>query len=108
MKKLLLVIFISVVFATGCNLISSQKTGSSNGNSASNGTAIDYPPMPASVRQNEIQLLDGKTLKLEQYEGKAIIINIWGTWCGPCRAEIPELMKMSASCGYRFRTGAKI
>jgi thiol-disulfide isomerase/thioredoxin len=102
MKKTALFIFLSVVLSTGCNSVSGNRNVSGNDNSSSTGTSNstkDYPPMPASVMQNEIQLLDGKTLKLEQYQGKAIIVNIWGTWCGPCRMEIPELMKMKEEFG---------
>jgi thiol-disulfide isomerase/thioredoxin len=102
MKKKVLFIFLSVVLATGCNSVSSNQKASGNDSSSSNGSSTltkDYPTMPMSVMQNEIQLLDGKTLKLEQYQGKAIIVNIWGTWCGPCRMEIPELMKMKDEFG---------
>lgn len=98
MKKLALFIFLSIVLSTGCKFASEQQKSSSDANSAAN-SAKDYPMMPVSVMQNEIKLLDGKTLKLEQYQGKAIIINIWGTWCGPCRMEIPELMKLKDEFG---------
>jgi thiol-disulfide isomerase/thioredoxin len=97
MKKTALFIFLIVVLSTACNSVSSNQKVSGNDNSST--LTKDYPTMPASVMQNEIQLLDGKTLKLEQYQGKAIIVNIWGTWCGPCRMEIPELMKMKEEFG---------
>ncbi len=102
MKKLALFICLSVVLSMGCKLATGQQKGPTDANSSSVGTkdaTKDYPMMPASVMQNEIKLLDGKTLKLEQYQGKAIIINIWGTWCGPCRMEIPELMKLKDEFG---------
>jgi thiol-disulfide isomerase/thioredoxin len=102
MKKSALIIFLSVVIATGCKSVASKQNLSNNSNSPSNGNsslAKDYPMMPAIVMQNEIKLLDDKTLKLEQYQGKVIIINIWGTWCGPCRMEIPELMKLKDEFG---------
>ncbi len=101
MKKVSLVIFISVLLATGYLLISCKQDSSSNGKTTSTETknVKDYPNMPASLKLSEIKLLDEKTLKLEQYEGKAIIVNIWGTWCGPCRDEIPELMKLQDEFG---------
>lgn len=37
--------------------------------------------------------LNGKTVKLEDFKGKVILLNFWATWCVPCRAEIPELIK---------------
>lgn len=53
------------------------------------------PPLPASVLNTELKDLDGKTFKLSDYAGKVVIVNIWATWCGPCRKEIPDLIKVS-------------
>ncbi|MDT5364624.1 MAG: hypothetical protein QOC69_6386 [Mycobacterium sp.] len=35
-----------------------------------------------------------KTVSLDDFAGKVVVINIWGQWCGPCRSEIPELQKV--------------
>ena len=38
--------------------------------------------------------LNGKALTLEAYKGKVVLLNFWATWCGPCRAEIPSLIRI--------------
>ncbi|MFE7061747.1 TlpA disulfide reductase family protein [Sutcliffiella sp. NPDC057660] len=47
------------------------------------------------ARDFELTTLDGKTAKLSDYHGKKVILNFWATWCGPCRAEMPEMQKYS-------------
>ena len=38
--------------------------------------------------------LDGKPVTLAGYKEKVILLNFWATWCGPCRAEIPDLVEL--------------
>jgi peroxiredoxin len=42
----------------------------------------------------ELKTLDGRTLKLSDFRGKAIILNLWATYCGPCRVEMPWLNEL--------------
>ncbi len=39
--------------------------------------------------------LDGRPLSTADYRGKVVVVNVWGSWCAPCRAEAPELQKAS-------------
>lgn len=39
----------------------------------------------------ELKTLDGESMKLSDYRGKRIILNMWATWCPPCRAEMPDM-----------------
>jgi thiol-disulfide isomerase/thioredoxin len=38
--------------------------------------------------------LHGRPLRLESYRGKVVLLNFWATWCPPCRAEMPDLIKL--------------
>ncbi|MFE0187289.1 TlpA family protein disulfide reductase [Streptomyces sp. NPDC058989] len=38
--------------------------------------------------------LDGKKISLSDYRGKFVVLNVWASWCGPCRGEAPELQKI--------------
>jgi thiol-disulfide isomerase/thioredoxin len=65
-------------------------------NSARN---VPLPPaalatLPASVLDAELKAASGAPIKLSNYSGKVLLVNLWATWCGPCRIETPELVKL--------------
>lgn len=41
--------------------------------------------------------LKGNEVRLSEFKGKVIVLNLWATWCGPCRKEIPDLIKLQAA-----------
>ena len=45
--------------------------------------------------------INGKTIRLSDFKGKVVLLNFWATWCVPCRAEIPDLVKLQRR--YRAR-----
>lgn len=50
--------------------------------------------LPASVRDAQLTGIDGASFKLAEYSGKVLLVNLWATWCAPCRLETPELVKL--------------
>jgi peroxiredoxin len=54
-----------------------------------------YPAQrEAKARDFEVKLLDDETFKLSDYEGQVVLLNIWATWCAPCREETPDLQEL--------------
>ncbi|WP_405133027.1 TlpA family protein disulfide reductase [Nocardia sp. NBC_01388] len=50
-------------------------------------------------------LMTGDTIRISDYAGKVVLINVWGSWCAPCRMETPELEQVFAetqSLGVQF------
>ena len=52
-------------------------------------------PAPAVVLRD----LNGRTVRLTGFKGKVVLLNFWATWCPPCRAEVPELIKWQREYG---------
>ncbi len=50
--------------------------------------------LPANITGAELRAVTGAPIKLSSYDGKVLLVNLWATWCGPCRLETPELVKL--------------
>jgi len=89
-RRLLLLVLAAALSLTACSSGAGSDAGV--GFVAGNGTitsiaAADRKP-PGAVSGDT---LDGQHVNLSDYLGKVVVINVWGSWCGPCRAEAPML-----------------
>jgi Thiol-disulfide isomerase and thioredoxins len=46
-----------------------------------------------------LETLDGKSVSLSSLRGKAVVVNFWATWCGPCKIETPWLVELQNQYG---------
>ena len=56
-------------------------------------------PEPKPLPDLAFQDGAGKPLKLSDWKGKVVLVNLWATWCAPCRKEMPDLSKLQAELG---------
>jgi peroxiredoxin len=54
-------------------------------------------PAPVFALQN----VRGEPVSLDRYRGKIVVMNLWASWCPPCRAEMPDLQRLSAAYAAR-------
>jgi len=79
-------ILAAIVFSFFPLLATAQQSGEQ--------ATIRFVRNPDPAPDFNLTSLDGKPVTLTGYKDKVILLNFWATWCGPCRAEIPDLVEL--------------
>ncbi|MFC4033097.1 TlpA family protein disulfide reductase [Streptomyces polygonati] len=91
----------TVALALAAAACSASSSGSSSGSSNFVGGNGEITAVKAADRQAAPDIsgktVAGSQVSLAQYKGKVVVVNIWGSWCAPCRAEAPNLAAVAAA-----------
>jgi thiol-disulfide isomerase/thioredoxin len=91
-------LFVLLAFTglAACNNTVTQKTAASQPSPATASTQEAATPETGATMLPSFAMADanGKTVDLQQFRGKKLFVNLWATWCPPCRAEMPSIEKL--------------
>ena len=62
-------------------------------------TGVGWASAPELIPDIRFQDADGKPLALSEFRGKVVLLNVWATWCAPCRKEMPALDRLQQQLG---------
>ena len=81
---------------SSCNSNDATPTSTTSSSSSSGPSTAGMPlnSLPANVLEAQLRGASGSPIRLSDYSGKVLLVNLWATWCGPCRLETPELVKL--------------
>src|SRR5690606_11365129 len=101
-----LMLALAAALVVGVAVAVNATAGDGGGGTLAELTRREYPPgerPPAPTIAGET--LEGDSLDLADLRGDVVVVNVWGSWCGPCRSEMPELEQVHQNTreqGVRF------
>ncbi len=96
-KDKVLYVAAAIVVVTGITLVALSGHRGARIDSTSPETAEESKTTVAAgsrAADFKLETLDGTTVSLESLRGKVVFLNVWATWCGPCREEMPSMQTL--------------
>ena len=99
MIKMRIILWMTILIAVGCGQKEKMKEATRPSEIVNKMMSTDKSKRPDyAIKAPDFTLrtVQGELFKLSENRGKVIMLNFWGTWCGPCRREIPDFNKLHA------------
>ena len=99
MIKMRIILWMTILIAIGCGQKGKLKEATRPSEIVNKMMSTDKSKRPDyAIKAPDFTLrtVQGELFKLSENRGKVIMLNFWGTWCGPCRREIPDFNKLHA------------
>lgn len=100
-KRILASVFL-LVLLTVAVVQAMEKVGPEDKLTAASKSSVEkIPGLGIGLKAPDFALetLDGKTVKLSDFQGKKVMLNFWATWCPPCKSEMPDMQKFYTEAG---------
>ena len=99
MIKMRIILWMTILIAIGCGQKGKMKEATRPSeivNKMMGTNKSNRPDYAIKAPDFTLRTVQGELFKLSENRGKVIMLNFWGTWCGPCRREIPDFNKLHA------------
>ena len=95
-RKLVAVTVLLTIAATAMWQAYAVRSDPSGGAGPTSGVALFPGNKGIPLPEVEGRTLEGERIALADLRGTVVVLNVWGSWCAPCRAEVPELKAVAA------------